>query len=443
LRPATNLPPRTKLTALTGYGETEGRKAAPGNCYCQIKECTMTNDAQHHSSLSRSEEELLIADRRQFHQHPELAYGEHLTARTVAERLREYGYGVTSGVGRTGVVGLLEGGGADGRALLYRADMDALPIQEENDVDYRSQNAGVMHACGHDAHVAIALAVARRLASEHDPMGGPIKFAFQPAEEGGNGAVAMIEDGVLADPAITAAVGLHVWNNLPVGKVGVYTGPLMAAVDEFELQIQGRGGHGAMPQQTVDAIVTAAQVVTALQTVVSRNISPLDSAVVTVGRFSAGTAFNVIADTAQLSGTVRTFDQQTHAEIPEKFERVVRGVCEAMGAAYRLNYKRQTPPLVNDRDMCELVARCAAEVVGDENVVRDETVRTMGGEDMSYFLERVPGCYFFLGTRNEERGLVYPHHSPRFDIDESALGLGVEIMTRVARAYLGEGKREK
>lgn len=197
-----------------------------------------------------------------------------------------------------------------------------------------------------------------------------------------------------------------------------------------------------MPQQTVDAIVTAAHVVTALQTIVSRNISPLDSAVVTVGKFSAGTAFNVIADTAKLSGTVRTFNQQTHADIPEIFERVVRGVCEAMNATYRLNYKRQTLPLVNDLDMCELVAECAAEVVGGENVVRDESVRTMGGEDMSYFLERVPGCYFFLGTRNEERGLVHPHHSPRFDIDESALALGVEVMTRVARRYLGEGNRQ-
>jgi amidohydrolase len=405
----------------------------------------MTEDIQHLSSLNQSDIEQMIADRRSFHRHPELAYNEQLTARIVADRLAEYGYDVKSGVGKTGVMGLLWGAkqapGADlkpaaARTLLYRADMDALPVQEENEVDYRSQNEGVMHACGHDAHVAIALAVAKQMANEARALGGHLKFAFQPAEEGGNGAVAMIDEGALEDPEVTAAIGLHVWNNFPVGTVGVYAGPMMAAVDEFELIVQGRGGHGAMPQQTVDAIVAAAQVVTSLQTVVSRNVSPLDSAVVTVGKFFAGTAFNVIADMATLRGTVRTFNKETHAQIPQMFERVVRGVCEAMGATYRLDYKRQTPPLVNSEEMCELVADCAAEVVGRDNCIRDESVRTMGGEDMSYFLERVPGCYFFLGTRNEARGLVHPHHSPRFDIDESALAIGVEIMIRVIRRYL-------
>jgi amidohydrolase len=284
--------------------------------------------------------------------------------------------------------------------------------------------------------MAIGIAVARRRAAERDRLGGHLKFAFQPAEEGGNGAVAMIEDGVLERPKVTAAVGLHVWNNMPVGTVGIYSGALMAAVDEFEIVVQGRGGHGAMPQQTVDAIVAASHVVTSLQTVVSRSISPLDSAVVTVGKFIAGTAFNVIADVATLRGTVRTFSKETHEIIPGIVERVIRGACDAMGATYRLDYKRQTLPLINNADMCELVAECAAEVVGAENIIRDESVRTMGGEDMSYFLERVPGCYFFLGTRNESRGLVHPHHSPRFDIDESALGLGVEIMTRLVARYL-------
>src|SRR5690349_9573131 len=314
--------------------------------------------------------------------------------------------------------------------------MDALPVHEENDVAYRSQNEGVMHACGHDAHVAIALAVAARIERERDQFRGHLKFAFQPAEEGGNGATAMIEDGVLASPAVTAAIGLHVWNNFPAGTVGIYAGPMMAAVDEFNLVIHGRGGHGAMPQQTVDAIVVAAQVVTALQTIVSRNVSPLDSAVVTVGKISGGTAFNVIAGAVELRGTVRTFSKEAHTQIPGQFERVVRGVCEAMGASHTLDYKRQTPPLVNNADVCELVADCAADVVGRDNVIRDESVRTMGGEDMSYFLDRVPGCYFFLGTRNEAHGLVHPHHSPRFDIDESALAAGVEIMTRVIRRYL-------
>lgn len=391
--------------------------------------------------LSPSDMEQVVADRRSFHSHPELGYNEQMTARKIAARLRELGYEVTEGVGRTGVVGLLRGaeggGGGERRALLYRADMDALPIQEENEVEYRSKNDGVMHACGHDAHMAIALGVARRMIAERDSLRGDLKFAFQPAEEGGNGAVAMIDDGVLDDPPVTAAVGLHVWNNLDSGKVGVYTGPLMAAVDEFEIVVQGRGGHGAMPQQTVDAIVAASHVVVALQTVISRNVSPLDSAVVTIGKLMAGTAFNVIADAATMRGTVRTFNKQTYERIPEMVERVIRGVCEGLGASYRLEYKRQTLPLVNTGQMSDLVADCAAAVLGSDAVVRDETVRTMGGEDMSYFLERVPGCYFFLGTRNRERRLDHPHHSPRFDIDESALPAGVEIMTRVIRRYLG------
>ena len=406
------------------------------------------------SSLPQSEIEQLIADRRNFHQHPELAYKETLTARAVADRLASSGYEVKTGVGRTGVVGLLRGTNPapeavseasrsetkpdahSARTLLYRADMDALPIREENDVEYRSKNDGVMHACGHDAHVAIALAVAKQMQSQRGRLRGNLKFAFQPAEEGGNGALAMIEAGVLEDPEVTAAVGLHVWNNFDVGTAGVYTGAMMAAVDEFELVVQGIGGHGALPHQTVDALVTAAQIVSALQTVVSRNVSPLDAAVVTVGKFNAGTAFNIIADTATLRGTVRTFNKETHRQIPQMLERVIRGVCESMGASYKLDYIRQSSPLVNSAEMCELVAECAIEVLGAENVIRGESVRTMGGEDMSYFLERVPGCYFFLGTRNESRGLVHPHHSPRFDIDEAALGIGVEIMRRVVQRYL-------
>jgi amidohydrolase len=382
----------------------------------------------------------LIADRRDLHRHPEMAFLEDRTAAFVAARLAEYGYEVKKAIGRTGVVGLLRGtgtaAGQAARTLLYRADMDALPIAEENEIEYRSQNENVMHACGHDAHVAIGLAVAKRLASVRGQIAGNLKFAFQPAEERGSGAVAMIDDGVLENPVVDAAVGLHVWNNLPSGQVGIYAGPMMAACDEFELTIVGRGGHGAMPHQTVDAILAGSQVVNALQTVVSRNVSPLDSAVVTVGKFAAGTAFNIIAGSAVLTGTVRTFDQETYRTIPGIFERVVRGVTESLGASYNLRYDRHTPPLVNDAEMCTLVAASSAEVVGSENVIQDRSVPTMGSEDMAYFLERVPGCFFFLGTRNESRGFVHPHHSPKFDIDEEALPAGVEIMTRAISRYL-------
>ncbi|MEW6210700.1 MAG: amidohydrolase [Acidobacteriota bacterium] len=377
-----------------------------------------------------TELEQLIRDRRDFHIHPELGYAEHRTSEIIAHRLIEYGYAVRRGVGGTGVVGLA--GEETGRTLLYRADMDGLPIREENEVEYASQNAGVMHACGHDAHMAIGLAVARRMAAER--LNGCLKFAFQPAEEGGKGAVAMIRDGVM--DGVTAAVGLHVWNNLEVGKVGVYRGAMMAAADEFEIVIEGRGGHGAMPEQTTDAIVVASHIVVALQTVVSRNVSPLDSAVVTVGKIEGGSAFNIIAETARLRGTVRSFTEDMHARMPQMIERVVSGVCQSMGASYQLTYDCKTLPLINNREMCEMVASCAAEVVGEENVVADE--RTMGGEDMSYFLERVPGCFFFLGTRNQSRELVHPHHSPRFDIDESAMEIGVEVMTRVVRRYLNQ-----
>lgn len=383
---------------------------------------------------NESELTQLIQDRRDFHRNPELGYKEFRTARIVADRMVQYGYEVSTGIGGTGVVGLIENDNPANRTLLYRADMDGLPIQEETSTDYRSQTSNVMHACGHDAHVAIGLAVAKRMIAERDNFKGNLKFAFQPAEEGGNGAVAMIEDGVLSAPDVSAAIGLHVWNNLPVGQVGIHMGAMMAAVDEFDIVIEGRGGHGALPHQTIDTIVVASQVVTALQTIVSRNVSPLDSAVVTVGKFHAGSAFNIIAEEAHLRGTVRTFTKQMHAEIPRMIERVINGVCSAMGAKYKLDYNRHTLPLVNDNAMCEFVADCAAEVVGRENIIPDE--RTMGGEDMCYFLERVPGCFFFLGTRNEARGFVHPHHSPRFDIDESAMEIGVEIMTRVVRRYL-------
>ncbi|PYP85136.1 MAG: amidohydrolase [Blastocatellia bacterium AA13] len=385
--------------------------------------------------LEPNDVEQLIADRRDFHRHPELKYAEERTAGIVAQRVESLGYEVRTGVGRSGVSALLKPASAAGPTLLYRADMDGLPIQEENNVEYRSVIDGVMHACGHDAHTAIGLAVAKQMASRRESLRGNLKFAFQPAEEGGNGAEAMINDGVLDNPTVAAAIGLHIWNNLNVGVVGVYAGPLMAAADEFEVVIHGRGGHGAMPQQTVDPIVTAAYVITALQTIVSRNIAPLDAAVVTVGKITAGEAFNIIPDTARLSGTVRTFNDEIYREIPVMVERVIKGTTEAFGATYSLDYRRFTPPVVNNSAMCDLVAAAAAEVVGVQNVIRDESVRTMSSEDMSYFLNRVPGCFFFLGSRNIERGLDHAHHSPLFDIDESAMEIGVNIMTRVIESY--------
>ena len=380
-------------------------------------------------------QEKLVRIRRDIHQQPELKYTETRTAGLIADHLRSLGLQVQTGVGKTGVVGLLETG-RPGRTVMLRADMDALPVQEENNVEYKSQQPGKMHACGHDGHVAIAMVLAEKLVAERDTLSGTIKFVFQPAEEGGNGAVAMIEDGVLENPKVDATFGLHLWNDINVGKVGVYPGPMMASVDEFEIAITGKGGHGAMPHQTTDAIVVASQVVNALQTIVSRNVNPLEAAVVTVGTFNAGTGFNVISESARLTGTVRTFSKELWEQIPQLIERVISGVCHSQGAKYDLNYIRLCMPTINDPAMSAIVNLAAAGVVGSENVISGDGSRTMGGEDMSFFLAEVPGCYFFVGSRNEEKGFVYPHHSPKFDIDEDAMPIGLEIMTRVVRDYL-------
>jgi len=377
----------------------------------------------------------LSALRRDLHQHPELKYSETRTAAIASDHLRSLGLKVQTGVGKTGVVGLLETG-RPGKTVLVRADMDALPVQEENEVEYRSQHSGRMHACCHDGHVAIAMMAAEHLVAEQDSLSGNIKFVFQPAEEGGNGALAMIDDGVLENPKVDATFGLHLWNGLDTGQIGVYPGSMMASVDEFEITITGKGGHGAIPQQTIDAIVVGSQIVNALQTIVSRNVDPLEAAVVTVGTFNAGTAFNVISESARLTGTVRTFSKELWEEIPNLFRRIVNGVCDSMGAKAAIHYERLCMPTINDPKMAGLAHAAAAATVGEDNVISTNAARTMAGEDMSSFLEKVPGCFFFVGSRNASKGFIHPHHSPKFDIDEDALPIGLEIMTNIVRRYL-------
>jgi amidohydrolase len=386
--------------------------------------------------MAATELETLIATRRDLHQHPELGYQEFRTAEVVAERLRAAGYEVRTGIAVTGVVGTLRGGAGEGPTLLLRADMDALPILEECAHEFVSTAPGVMHACGHDAHVAIGLAVAERLARRREEWGGTIKYVFQPAEEGGGGALRMVREGVLE--GVDAALGLHVWTNLPSGYVGVVPGPFMASAGEFMLTIHGRGGHGAMPHQTVDPVLVGSQVVVALQSIVARNVAPLSSAVVSVSAFQAGEAFNVIPASATLKGTVRAFEPELCEELPRRIEQVVRGVCEALGAEYSFDYDQSTPPTINDPGMAELVRRAAVEVVGEERVRSDPDVRTTGAEDFSEFILRVPGCFFFVGCRNEATGAAYPHHNPRFDICEDALPVAVEVLERAARRVLAE-----
>ena len=340
--------------------------------------------------------------------------------------------GSQTGIAKTGIVATLTGS-RSGPVLAIRADMDALPIQEENDVTYRSQHDGVMHACGHDGHTAIALGTAYYLA-QHRDFAGTVKIIFQPAEEGPGGAQPMIEAGVLENPQVDAIIGLHLWNNLPLGTVGVRSGALMAAVECFHCTILGKGGHGAMPHQTVDSVLVASQLVTALQTIVARNVDPLEAAVVTVGELHAGTALNVIADTARLSGTVRYFNPDLGEVIQERIEQAIAGICQSQGASYELNYWRLYPPVINNPEITELVRSVASGVVETPVGIGPEC-QTMGGEDMSFFLEAVPGCYFFLGSANPDKNLAYPHHHPRFDFDETALGMGVEIFIRCVEKF--------
>jgi len=379
----------------------------------------------------------LVAVRRDFHQHPETAFEEVRTSGIVAEHLRALGLDVRAGVAKTGVLATVRGG-RPGRTVLLRADMDALPIHEENDTPYRSRVDGKMHACGHDCHTSILLAVAKQLVCDARNLPGAVRLCFQPAEECGGGAETMIAEGALSDPRPDAAFGLHVWQDLDLGQVGVTPGPFMAAVDEFTVTVKGKGAHAAMPHLGVDPVLCLAHIVTALQTIASRTASPFAEVVVSVTQIRAGTAFNIIPETAWMNGTVRVFDPALWAALPGHFERIVRGVAAAFGCSVELDFHRFNQPTVNDPAMAALAREAAAEVVGRENV-RDD-IRTMGGEDFSAFLRQVPGCFIAIGSRNASRGLVHGHHHPRFDVDESCLAIGAEVLLRTTQRFLAAGR---
>jgi amidohydrolase len=377
--------------------------------------------------------EQLVAWRRDFHMHPELGFQEHRSASLVADHLRDLGYRVQTGVANTGVVGLLEGD-RPGPVVMARFDMDALPIAEENETDYVSQNPGVMHACGHDAHMAIGLGVATLMARHRNEIAGVLTLVFQPGEEGMNGAEVMVKEGVLENPRPDVFLATHVWNQKPVGTVSVAPGAVMAAAEEWSCAVRGKGGHGALPHQTVDPVVAAAQIVTTLQTVVSRNVDPLETAVVTVGTIHGGDAFNVIPNQVDMTGTIRTYSPQVRKAILRRVREVVEGVAAVCGAEAELEITSLTPAVANDPQVTEVVRAAAEAVVGVGNVFSDE--RTMGSEDAAYFMQDVPGCYFFLGSANAERGLDAPHHNPHFDFDEDALPLGLAIFMHALAHYL-------
>jgi amidohydrolase len=381
----------------------------------------------------RALNEQLVADRRHFHQYPELGFQEHETARYVAERLRALGIETQTGVARTGVVGLIRGR-AEGRVVLLRADMDALPLTEETGAPYASQHEGVHHACGHDGHTAILLAVAALLMQRRDGFAGAVKLVFQPAEEGPGGAEPMIAAGVLEQPQVDACFGLHLTNDLPVGVIMARGGPVQASADDFEIVVEGVGGHGASPHQTVDTVAIGAAIVGELQRIVSREVDPLDAAVVSVGSFHAGARHNIIAPRATLVGTMRALKPETRALLHQRVEEIARGVAEAARATARVKINVGYPVTINDEAMARFAYGVAETVVGPEHVTDGRP--TMGAEDMSFFLNAAPGCYAYVGSRNEARDLRHPHHSSLFDFDEAALPIGVELLTRLALAYL-------
>jgi len=380
--------------------------------------------------LVQEHKDLIIETRRDLHRIPELAYQEKKTAEYVTSYLRREKIEVQTGIAQTGVVGLLKGG-ADGKTLLLRADMDALPIKEETGLPFASAHEGIMHACGHDAHMAMALGAATILNGIKDRLSGNIKFVFQPAEEGEAGARAMIEAGVMENPKVDWSIGIHVWPAIAEGKIGVKDGLLLAAMDRFDLTILGKGGHAATPHLCVDALDVSAMVVSALQRVVSRQMNPFSPTVLSVCSLHAGTAFNAIPGEAKMSGTTRTFDRDVWDSWQERMERIVCGVCESMGAKYKLKYRRGYPPTINDHAMAELVRECAAASVGEENVV--ETSQAMTSDDISYFLDKSPGCFFQLGVgRGDEMNL----HTCTFDFNENILLKGVETYCRAALSLL-------
>ena len=374
--------------------------------------------------------------RRDFHQHPELGFEEVRTAGIIARELSELGLDVKTEIARTGVVGLLDSG-KPGPTILLRFDMDALPVMEENETDYKSQNPGVMHACGHDGHTSIGLTAAKLLCGHRDELQGKVKFAFQPAEEGWGGAERMVLEGVLRNPQVDIAMGLHLWNDKPIGWMGIPQGPIMGASDVFTITIQGKGGHGAVPNRVVDPVLAAGQVITGVQTVISRNVSPLESAVISITTLKGGKAFNVIPSQIELQGTIRTFKPEIRDLVLERFRQVVHGSCNTVGCMADINIRSITPAVFNDYAIARQVQEIAREIFGKDAV--DKEYRTMGAEDFSYIMREVPGCFILLGSANSEKGLDFPHHHPKFDFDEDVLPHGVALIT-AATLRLSKGE---
>lgn len=368
--------------------------------------------------------------RRDFHMHPELGHQEIRTAGIVARELQALGLEVSTGVGQTGVVALIEGA-KPGPTVLLRADMDALPIIEQTGAEYASCTPGVMHACGHDAHTAILLTVAKMLNQARHELPGTVKLVFQPAEEGMGGAEGMLADGVLENPRVDVTLGLHVWNENPVGWLGLAAGPTMAGTETFKVRVSGKGGHGAIPHLAVDPLLAGAQIVSALQSIVARNISPLQSAVVSVTTFHGGEAFNVIPPHVELTGTIRSFDPGVRATVVRRFDEIAHGVAAGLGCQVEIEHIVMTPALINDAHTTQIAQEVARRIL-PESRIETSGPFTMGGEDFAYMMEKVPGLFMFVGSANPEKGLDYGHHHPKFDIDEASLPRAAALLAATA-----------
>jgi len=388
------------------------------------------------ASLLAAAEQLapqVVTWRRHLHRHPELSFEEHATAQYVHDVLAALPGLELSRPTPTSVVARLRGS-HPGRTIAVRADMDALPIDEENDVPYRSTRRGVMHACGHDGHTSIVLGLATLLTGVRDQLAGEVRFVFQHAEElSPGGAEQLVEAGVM--DGVAEIIGLHLWSSMPVGRIGIVSGPAMAAPDTFQCTITGRGGHAAMPHDTIDPIAVAAQVVTALQQIVSRQVDPLEPAVLSVTQFIAGTAFNVIPNSAYLSGTVRTFDAALRTQIPERMERLIRGICDGFGATCDFTYELGYRPVINDGALTARLTEVASRTFGAQ--VLEPLRPVMGGEDFSAYQQRAPGVFAFVGAGNVARGITAAHHHPRFDIDEASLDVGLRYLVAATVELLG------
>ncbi len=375
--------------------------------------------------------DILIQWRRDFHQYPELGFEEHRTSSIIAETLISFGMSPKTGVGKTGVTADLNFG--EGPTIALRADMDALPMQETSGLSFSSKHDGVMHACGHDGHMAMLLGVAKILSKMDKELTGKIRFIFQPAEEGEGGARYMIKDGCLE--GVDEIYGIHVWNYQPVGEVGTKEGPILAAADLFDINIKGVGGHGATPQGTVDAVIVAAHLIQALQTIVSRDTNPLESTVITIGEINGGHNFNIIADKVRLAGTTRAYTKENRSMIQRRMQEIIDGIAKSFGAEITFNYTDGYPPTINHAGPVKKVLQAAGKVVGPG---AGEPYLSMGGEDFSYYLQKVPGCFFFVGSAPDgQRQFSTPHHCSHFNMDESALSVGTSVYLHLVEDILG------